>query len=551
MTARALWREGSYEEQRAAHGLIIPVESVGRALDAVLPAETPVSLTTRLRSEALYEQRLAEGLYPRRVTLDAPHRLGLARPGQPVPAEGRELLREPGGTWFVAGPPATAAAPAEAVPADSWGRLVRAVLIALSLGFPLAFLVVGREGQRLLWPVALLAGAWTSGFVFSLATWLSRPIPPWLLPLFGGLSGAAALARWHRHLTLSAPLPRLEAGLYAAFAVLLIVHHARLPLTGWDGRSIWLFHAKQLSWNGFIPRADLVNPSFAFSHPEYPLLWPAWLSLAGGGPPLDERAASGSIPLLFGALVLLAWALLVPLVGRWPAAALALVMVLGLHRNAFLGYADAILALLLLVQVLGLSRPSTVRVGVLALAASSLLKGEGLVLGVVALSTSIAGHPHLRGRRGLLAGAAALPGIVHVLWARGLHLTGDFPRLAWDQLAEAGPRLATIAAAATDALGSQALLGEGAALALIGLVGVRLSGLGHRPWGWTARAFGVTALTALLFAAMVCAVLLLSPRDLAWHAGRSVDRLLVHPALLVLLLPFLALRGEDEPSVAP
>lgn len=48
-----------------------------------------------------------------------------------------------------------------------------------------------------------------------------------------------------------------------------------VPIIGWDGRSIWFFHAKMIYFNGtfHIPR-ELNNPAYGFSHVDYPKLIP-------------------------------------------------------------------------------------------------------------------------------------------------------------------------------------------------------------------------------------------------------------------------------------
>ncbi|WP_246044640.1 hypothetical protein [Geomonas ferrireducens] len=47
------------------------------------------------------------------------------------------------------------------------------------------------------------------------------------------------------------------------------------PVSGWDARSIWFFHAKMIFYNRSVEAGgDWTLPSIAFSHTDYPLLFP-------------------------------------------------------------------------------------------------------------------------------------------------------------------------------------------------------------------------------------------------------------------------------------
>ena len=78
------------------------------------------------------------------------------------------------------------------------------------------------------------------------------------------------------------------------------------PVSLWDGRSIWLFRAHQLSNHGMFALPDMLNMDSEWSHPDYPLLYPAWLAYFGGHP-FSERNASLAIGVLFVSLLVLIW----------------------------------------------------------------------------------------------------------------------------------------------------------------------------------------------------------------------------------------------------
>ncbi|QWV95086.1 hypothetical protein KP004_07885 [Geomonas oryzisoli] len=88
------------------------------------------------------------------------------------------------------------------------------------------------------------------------------------------LSGAAVLAlavtrRPAGQLALRWLLPSLV--LYLACCYLVTCE----PVSGWDARSIWFFHAKMVFYNGSVDAGgDWTLPSMGFSHTDYPLLIP-------------------------------------------------------------------------------------------------------------------------------------------------------------------------------------------------------------------------------------------------------------------------------------
>src|SRR5690606_6935028 len=112
-----------------------------------------------------------------------------------------------------------------------------------------------------------------------------------------------------------------EHALFAALLLVLLARAVLLPISGWDGRSIWLFQAHRLFAHGLVPVDELRAASTLWSHPDYPLLLPAWLaSFSALAPGFDEQGAALAIAVLIGACLALVWQLARPLLGRGPAA---------------------------------------------------------------------------------------------------------------------------------------------------------------------------------------------------------------------------------------
>jgi hypothetical protein len=88
-----------------------------------------------------------------------------------------------------------------------------------------------------------------------------------------GISGAC------RQLLLTGPLVSL-----VSLSVLLVGYYFLIlsePLTMWDARSVWFFHARALWLAGALRSAGWTDPSLAFSSPDYPKLVPALAAQLG------------------------------------------------------------------------------------------------------------------------------------------------------------------------------------------------------------------------------------------------------------------------------
>jgi hypothetical protein len=302
----------------------------------------------------------------------------------------------------------------------------------------------------------------------------------------------------------------------------------REPFALNDYEAIWGLKARALHRTGSLASLFRVDPDGAFSHPEYPPLWPLLLTVATRARlPYDDLVATPLWPLLALAASLLAvraaraWG--AP--GPWALLAGAAVSLLPYWRT-YPGYAEG----LLLVFVLGAAGDAhragedpaaAVRLSIfLTLAAWT--KPEGLVAALAAAAV-LAGAR--RFRAALLVSLsclffAALPWalVVRRLAPKPLPTAFAWSAFSWEK-----------AAAAAGALAAEAAPAAGFALAAAGLLALAPGTLRRRR--------GVLAWAGVVSAALVGS-LAFSRFDPAWHLRWAWDRILVVP--LAVLLPVLA-----------
>lgn len=218
-----------------------------------------------------------------------------------------------------------------------------------------------------------------------------------------------------------------------------------MPLNAWDAWSIWARKGTILLDYGTLPTAFFGSHSYAFMHPDYPLLVPTlesiWFRLVGGA---DTQSLHVQFWLLFvtsvGAAAYLAarvtpvaiWAPLIGFIAVLPAATSQLMTL----------YADIPMALFLMLGVLLLGlwiedhRGSLLSLAALFLAAAANTKNEGLTAAVCALVVAFlitAARPVPRRRnadlRALVIACAAFAAAVAPwrLWLAVHHIGGDMP----------------------------------------------------------------------------------------------------------------------------
>jgi len=329
--------------------------------------------------------------------------------------------------------------------------------------------------------------------------------------------------------------------------------------------------------------------------PDYPLFLPSWLATFSAlSPSFNERMAALGIAVLLGAALVLATFLLLELTGRRWAVALPLALAFNFDKTFAGGYADGFLALFLLIEFLAFAGARRWQLGWIAAAVASLLKTEGVVLAAGTAAVFALFSPHARGldwRRRWLPFACFAPALFHQLRMAqlGAHsiaggqdaagtLTAFAPRLL-EALAASGRLWTKQGYLHLRGVYWQLLLCLAATVAFRGLFGTaqnrvgggRRAGAGFAAdesspkrrspsppgllsqrageeeeidvcdVGWAIRA--ALALAGLQTAFAYCSIALL-PQKATWFVETALDRLLLHPAALLMLVPFLQARGE-------
>jgi hypothetical protein len=530
----------------------VPASAMAAALDAALGPEAPVALSERVRASRESAQYIAAVLAPRRIDRSAAHVLDVLPPSAVGP-DVQEIARDAqGGVWVLRGP--SVAAPSPPRSSFSWLGVLASALAALGWGLAIALAALrGRPDPLDLPGLAVLGGALAAGVLSTVATVLQVSVP-WTALRFTGLALLVAGVAWlgsRRDLrrgawiAWKAAVRRPESLLLGALAVATFARVAIEPTIDGDGRTIWMLHARQVHAGGALRMADLTHPETAWSHPEYPLLLPAWLStFASFGGAFDERAARLGLPVLLAGLLSLVYRLARARLGRFPGAALTFAAFFSFEELAAAGYADPPLALLLFLQFFGLTRAKHRSLGWLAAFAASLLKVEGLVLSAALAMVVLFGPRALRpegGPKRLLPLAGFALGLVHLAWTRSLGL-GDYREIPWERVAgDLAERIGTILGAAPAATARYPIVAQGwGAFAVAVALGLWLRRTGRARAGpWLAVCLGASL---TLFAV---AVLALTPHDVGWHAETALDRLLLHPAIFLVAAPFWFLSDAD------
>lgn len=329
------------------------------------------------------------------------------------------------------------------------------------------------------------------------------------------------------------------AWMLAIVAVLLVLALGS-PTDEWDPRSIWMLHAKRIYLENSL-YAQLDGYAI-FSHNDYPSLMPLWSATAarvvGHWNEIFPKAAATLLllpPLLLIARSLRTW---------WAAGLLAVAVLEVGGRYLVDGYMDAFLAVYAVAALAVAIQPRRDAAegawfNLAAYAALSavltLIKNEGAVLailvGVVAVGTVV-----LRDRRmpwGLLAAFAVsmLPLLAWKLAVAGADLGND---LAQSDLK--GQLLARLPELAPSVLILKALLRSAAWVPL-----VLLLVLWARTWRVSAARAGLAVAAA--YFAVLFAVYLSTPHDLAWHLATSAKRVAL-PVQLLLMYAVLVLLDQ-------
>ena len=397
---------------------------------------------------------------------------------------------------------------------------------------------------------ALAFGAVLTGVVAGCAGTLSlaTEIPTTTLFIIGVVTANVAAGR---HLVTRRP-QRADTGRLVAAAVVCVVSAYPLlglesPDAGWDARAIWFLHARWFFAGGASLRWAVRNPAYAFAHPDYPPLIGATVgSFWGLVGHVDLRMGQAAVTMLNVAAVALLGTGLLRLranraVGCCVGAALCLAAYGFTGVYSTNGYADLLWAACAAAAMLHLlllpPDRADLAIGLACAVGAALTKNEGIPVAAVILLLAAVRHrgwcrAHIRSASGvallvgLAASVVAWPGVASLVHVRSdllggarsggplavKHNTWARVQPAWHAIwvwCRAGIRLAAL----LTVIGALALLRRRRAL-----------GMGSSVWSWLVVAGSLGSLVAAYA---------LSPYDLAWHLGTSLDRTSIAPRLLV------------------
>ncbi|CAG1065444.1 hypothetical protein BAC1_01025 [uncultured bacterium] len=348
-----------------------------------------------------------------------------------------------------------------------------------------------------------------------------------------------------------------------------------MPLSGWDAWFIWFMKARAFYMDGSVSAAFLIDPAYVQDHPEYPLLVPlaiSWIYTAIGA--THEEAGKIIYPLQFAALLSIFHYGVRKVSGSRTAgllftALLSLTPLLLLHGAGFpvqvdpsfrvkdfTGYADLALSAYFLAAGLFIflyareGRASFAFLASVALAMGAWTKNEGLtfaLLGFMALAATAL----IREKRDFRTLALALvPLALFILpWsvykaAHGLgseYVENMGPAVFFSNLKRLGQIVPYMA----------------------GFMFLKPGVTGLVWWAWVITAIlglrtALSARTVLLQGlilgqlAIYVFVYVITPVDLKWHLGTSLDRLVLHMvplamfAAAVTLTRISGLKGNGE-----
>jgi hypothetical protein len=441
----------------------------------------------------------------------------------------------------------------------SWAPVLLHLFSALGWGLALA-VALGRRwrprpGSFPLFPAAGLTAPVFYGVLVTAVTLLQKPLP-WKVLTWAGLAllpvalAVSFLGRdlkaelrarigWARH---------PETWIVMAFGALLIRHMDLWPIIGWDGRSIWLYRAKQVLYNGYLTVADAVNLDNFFSHMEYPLLFPTWMATFASSGPFREREIAIGIMLLQLLLTAAVWWLARRRLGRLAGSAFTGAVLLVCGSMTERGFADGILTTFLVAMAFLLDSDELEPFGWVAALGAALTKSEGLIFALMAAGLFLLCHPRYRAKRWLprLAPLLLLPvAAAPALWAKAIAIKSQYADAklpqTWDIFCK---RLDIIwsglAKVARDSNPVAYLL---AALAMF----LVLEYLGRR--SWLSRILVITSVGSAVFSV---GVLMVTPYDLPGQVDTAMSRLLQHAVFLLAAAVLVALVPPVEaPRPAP
>ena len=329
------------------------------------------------------------------------------------------------------------------------------------------------------------------------------------------------------------------------------------PISGWDARSIWFLHGKMMFFGGgLLQQAGFGDPSFEFSHQDYPKLLPllaAQVAYIAGF--WNEYLPKASLLcLLIPALIAIA-----SFLDKFRLSFLFLVGFLLFYLSWTLwdGYMDGYLALygalciLLWGRWLCSNRLIDLMSGLAFCGVAANLKNEGMLFAVVACTVLLAATLFRKKVEELMplaskcaiAGYAAIPVISLALWGwkkEAWGLTNDlklhegfFERVAAHLN---GDGVTSI----MKALISDALVGRAAILVLVALIVMRICKIAVPISAW------FSLCTAGIYFLGIFTVYLATPADLEWHLTTSASRTMLPVVVTLFAVTFTILRRIED-----
>lgn len=324
------------------------------------------------------------------------------------------------------------------------------------------------------------------------------------------------------------------------------IYASALPVSGWDAWAIWFLKAKVFFIERSVHAGFLTDPSFGYSHPDYPLMIPlavSWIYTVIGG--ADDSIARLIYPLQYGALLALFHHFVKAVAGSRTALlftgllSLTPVMVIhgaglavkvgGLYTGDYVGYADLALSAYFMASgafiylFLREGKAAQFLCAAVFLAIGAWTKNEGLTFAVIGLCLLGAGGLRA-GRKGwyLIAASIGIFALFAGPWAvykAGLLIGSEYAGRAGQ-------------AASVDGLARLAVIIRHLARNLFVLTGL----FSFTWWLWAAgvvlnirgqmqRPLLFLNVLALSQLSVYIFVYMITPADLEWHLQTSLDRL--------------------------
>ncbi len=342
--------------------------------------------------------------------------------------------------------------------------------------------------------------------------------------------------------------------LIASQAAYVLFYSQLLPIMGWDAWAIWHLKARAFFFDGAVTGGFLTDPTYHFSHPDYPLLVPlaaTWVYTAAGA--VDEVAARMLHPLLLLALLgsfhVLTSKASSPRHALVFTALLATTPIVILHSGGvfgqfghltggdYVGYADLALSACFLVSgsamflyAAGADR-SLLLLAILFAALGAWTKNEGLPFALMIFLMAGFHAPRRLMTRPALGAIVVVTAVFVLPWTlfkSGLGLGGDFPLgPSIDALSSNLERVPIIFnAMARGLFGFTDLFGLTWLLYLVSIAA--------NAKGFVTRS--CLSVNLLIVGQLGCyaLVFVVTPHDVNWHLATALERLVLHLLPLAL-----------------